>query len=200
MTRQTDEKSLYEQQEDRILAQSDAFISLLTKRGILGDHEIDNEKIRTAQKKRTQTSYGHSTGYHGDGESVDLYSYAEFDSFDNDDKYRMMDISARGSNRDGAALRYVAERLSKRLEAVKLLILVSDGQPAASGYYGTAAEEDLRGIKQEYQRKGILFIAAAIGNDKQNIERIYGDSFLDISDLTQLPTKLTNVVKRHIRV
>ncbi|MDO5123100.1 MAG: nitric oxide reductase activation protein NorD [Eubacteriales bacterium] len=146
------------------------------------------------------TVYGHSTGYHGSGESVDLYSYAEFDSFDQDDKYRMMDISARGSNRDGAALRFVAEKLSKRPEAVKLLILVSDGQPAADGYYGTAAEEDLRGIKQEYQRKGILFIAAAIGNDKQNIERIYGDSFLDISDLTQLPTKLTNVVKRHIRV
>lgn len=146
------------------------------------------------------TVYGHSTDYRGHGESVELFSYAEFDSFDQDDKYRMMDISARGSNRDGAALRFVAEKLSKRPEAVKLLILVSDGQPAADGYYGTAAEEDLRGIKQEYQRKGILFIAAAIGNDKQNIERIYGDSFLDISDLTQLPTKLTNVVKRHIRV
>lgn len=46
----------------------------------------------------------------------------------------------------------------------------------------------------------ILFVAAAIGNDKQNIERIYGDSFLDITDLNQLPTKLTGVVKRHIRV
>lgn len=45
-----------------------------------------------------------------------------------------------------------------------------------------------------------LFVAAAIGNDKQNIERIYGDSFLDITDLNQLPTKLTGVVKRHIRV
>ena len=128
------------------------------------------------------------------------HSYAEFNGFDNDDKYRLMDISARGSNRDGAALRYVAEALSKRSEAVKLLILVSDGQPADTGYYGTAAEEDLRGIKQEYQRKGILFVAAAIGNDKQNIERIYGDSFLDITDLNQLPTKLTGVVKRHIRV
>ena len=111
-----------------------------------------------------------------------------------------MDISARGSNRDGAALRYVAEQLSKRPETVKILILVSDGQPADSGYYGTAAEEDLRGIKQEYQRKSILFVAAAIGNDKQNIERIYGDSFLDITDLNQLPMKLTGVVKRHIRV
>ena len=112
----------------------------------------------------------------------------------------MMDIAARGSNRDGAALRFVAEQLSKRPEAVKILILVSDGQPADSGYGGSAAEEDLRGIKQEYQRKGILFVAAAIGDDKQNIERIYGDSFLDISDLNQLPTKLTAVVKRHVRV
>lgn len=144
--------------------------------------------------------YGHSTDYYDGKDSVELYSYAEFNGFDNDDKYRLMDISARGSNRDGAALRYVAEALSKRSEAVKLLILVSDGQPADTGYYGTAAEEDLRGIKQEYQRKGILFVAAAIGNDKQNIERIYGDSFLDITDLNQLPTKLTGVVKRHIRV
>ena len=81
-----------------------------------------------------------------------------------------------------------------------MLILVSDGQPADSGYYRTAAEEDLRGIKHEYQRKGIIFVAAAIGDDKENIERIYGDSFLDITDLNQLPAKLTAVVKRHIRV
>ena len=144
--------------------------------------------------------YGHSTDYTDVGNTVALYSYAEFDGFDHDDKYRMMDIAARGSNRDGAALRFVAEQLSKRPEAVKILILVSDGQPADSGYSGSVAEEDLRGIKQEYQRKGILFVAAAIGDDKQNIERIYGDSFMDISDLKQLPTKLTAVVKRHIRV
>ena len=109
--------------------------------------------------------YGHSTDYTDVGNTVALYSYAEFDGFDHDDKYRMMDIAARGSNRDGAALRFVAEQLSKRPEAVKILILVSDGQPADSGYGGSAAEEDLRGIKQEYQRKGILFVAAAIGDD-----------------------------------
>ena len=140
--------------------------------------------------------YGHSTSY---GNGVDLYSYAEFDSIDRDDKFRLMDISARSSNRDGAALRFVAEQLSKRPEEVRILMLLSDGQPAASGYSGTAAEEDLRGIKQEYTRKGILFIAAAIGEDKPNIERIYGDSFLDITDLNQLPMKLTAVIKRFLR-
>lgn len=139
--------------------------------------------------------YGHSTSG-----GVDLYSYAEFDAIDQDDRYRMMDISARGSNRDGAALRYVAEQLNRRQEDVKLLILVSDGQPADSGYFGTAAEEDLRGIRQEYQRKGILFVAAAIGADKENIERIYADSFLDISDLSKLPVKLAGIIKRFIRL
>ena len=139
--------------------------------------------------------YGHSTS----SGRVDLYSYAEFDAIDRDDRYRLMDISSRGSNRDGAALRYVAEQLAKRTEDVKILMLVSDGQPADSGYYGTAAEEDLRGVKQGYQRKGILFVAAAIGADKDNIERIYGDSFLDITDLNKLPVKLAGIIKRYIR-
>ena len=141
--------------------------------------------------------YGHSTGY---GIGVDLYSYAEFEAIDRDDCYRLIDISSRGSNRDGAALRYVAEQLSKRHEDIRILILISDGQPADWGYGGTAAEEDLRGIKQEYSRKKILFIAAAVGDDKDNLERIYGDSFMDITDLSKLPVKLTNVVKRYIRV
>ena len=132
--------------------------------------------------------YGHSTD-----EGVALYSYAEFDAIDRDDKYRLMDISARSNNRDGAALRYVAEQLSQRPEDIKLMILVSDGM-------GTAAEEDLRGIKQEYQRKKVLFVAAAIGSDKENIERIYGDSFLDITDLNKLPVKLAGIIKRFIRV
>ncbi|NBJ90175.1 cobaltochelatase CobT-related protein [Acutalibacter sp. 1XD8-36] len=144
--------------------------------------------------------YGHSTGSSSRGPTVELYSYAEFDAFDQDDRFRLMDVSARRNNRDGAALRFVAEQLSKRPEEVKLLILVSDGQPADCGYDGTAAEEDLRGIKQEYQRKGIAFVAAAIGDDKPSIQRIYGDSFLDITDLEQLPVKLTAMVKKHIRI
>ena len=55
-----DEKSLYDQQEERILEKSDAFIELLTKRGILGDIEIENEKIRQAQQERRKQAY-HNT-------------------------------------------------------------------------------------------------------------------------------------------
>ena len=60
MSPKPDENSLYEQQENKILQQSDAFISLLTKRGILGDHEIDNARVRNAQQKRRRTAF-HNT-------------------------------------------------------------------------------------------------------------------------------------------
>ena len=140
--------------------------------------------------------YGH-TSY---GEDVDMFAYAEFDAIDNKDAYRMMDMSARSGNRDGAALRYVAERLMTRDEETKLLILISDGQPASSGYYGTEAEADLRGIKREYTNKGVTMFSAAIGDDKENIERIYKDGFLDITDLQLLPMNLTRLISRYIKV
>ncbi|MDO4274141.1 MAG: nitric oxide reductase activation protein NorD [Eubacteriales bacterium] len=141
------------------------------------------------------TIYGHST----DDGGVALYSYAEFDSIDNTDCYRLMDMSARGGNRDGAALRYVAEHLDKHAAKRKLLILISDGQPADYGYSGTEAEADLRGIKKEYEKKGITLFAAAIGDDKENIKRIYKDGFLDITNLEDLPKHMTLLVKQYLK-
>nr|WP_300815359.1 nitric oxide reductase activation protein NorD [uncultured Acetatifactor sp.] len=138
--------------------------------------------------------YGH-TEY----DDVELYAYAEFDSIDNKDQYRLMDMSARCGNRDGAALRYVAERLMTRPEAIKLLILISDGQPAADNYYGTEAEADLRGIKKEYSAKGIQMFAAAIGSDKPNIQRIYRDGFLDITNLERLPVNLGRLIIQKVK-
>ncbi len=141
------------------------------------------------------TIYGHSTGDSG----VELYSYAEFDSIGADDCYRLMDMSARSGNRDGAALRFVAEHLVKRPEHQKLLILISDGQPADAGYYGTEAEADLRGIKKEYEKKGVILFAAAIGSDKENIKRIYKDGFLDITNLEDLPKNMALLVKQYLK-
>ena len=138
--------------------------------------------------------YGHT-----EERDVELYAYTEFDHPDKNDKFRIMDMSARSGNRDGAALRFVAERLSKRPEETKLLIIISDGQPAGYGYYGTEAEADLRGIKHEYKNKGVTMFAAAIGADKANIERIYKEGFLDITDLNKLPMNLTKLVLRYLK-
>ena len=84
-------------------------------------------------------------------------------------------------------------------EKQKLLIIISDGQPADTGYYGTEAEADLRGIKKEYSKKGIKLFAAAIGDDKENIKRIYQDGFLDITKLEDLPKNMTLLVKQYLK-
>lgn len=138
-------------------------------------------------------------GHTSYGREVHIFSYAEFDARDDNDRYRLMDMNARSDNRDGAALRYVAERLAQRSEEVKLLITISDGQPASAGYYGTEAEADLRGIKREFTNRGITIYAAAIGEDKDSIERIYGDGFLDISNLDELPANLTRLIAQRIK-
>lgn len=140
--------------------------------------------------------YGHSTS----GDLVDLYSYVEYDVFADLDRYRLADIQARRSNRDGAALRYVSRRLLERPERNKILILVSDGNPAHTNYWGEAAEDDLRAFRSEFVSCGGLLIAAAIGDDKDAIHRIYGQSFMDITDLSSFPLRLTQYLKRHIRL
>ena len=140
------------------------------------------------------TIYGHDTSCG----NVNLYSFAEFDSIDGNDKFRLMNIQDGGSNRDGCAVRFVAEKLCKRSEDCKLFIVVSDGQPADGGYYGTAAEIDLKGIRKEYTNKGITFLAAAIGDDKPAIKRCYGeDSFLDITDLKAFPVTIAKIIGKY---
>jgi hypothetical protein len=53
-------KSIYEQQESQLMSQSSAFLNMLTKRGILEDHQISDEKIRKAEKDKKRNMY-HNT-------------------------------------------------------------------------------------------------------------------------------------------
>lgn len=131
-------------------------------------------------------------------ETVYLHSLAEFDA-DYNDKYRIAGMREGGCNRDGAAIIFVGEKLARRPEKLKLLFLVSDGFPNATFYCGEKAEADLRQIKEKLEKKRITMLTAAIGEDKESIERIYKEGFLDISDLEQLPYILPKQILKYIR-
>lgn len=147
--------------------------------------------------------YGHHTdGYRHDWlaeETVYLQSCAEFE-LDEEDSYRIMQMEAYGANRDGTALIYMGEKMLKRQERQKILILISDGLPNANRYHGREAKEDLKKIKKNLKNKGVTFLAAAIGEDKAAIEEIYQEAFLNISDVERLPAvlskKLLNLIRR----
>lgn len=142
--------------------------------------------------------YGHTTCYnHSDDrhiESMLLKSFVEFDKPDKFDGQRLASISAEYNNRDGQAVKVCAEKLLTRPYKNKLFILISDGRPAANNYGGRAAEQELFELRKHYEKQGIKFIAAAIGADKDIIEKIYGQkAFLDIQNLSVLPRKLVNI-------
>lgn len=101
-------------------------------------------------------------------------------------------------NRDGMAIQIAAELLSKRPEEIKLLIIISDGQPCDFDYGGDAAKEDIQKIIKFYHKKGVDTFAAAIGDDKERIKSVYKEGYLDISDISSLPKALVKLVKKRI--
>lgn len=143
--------------------------------------------------------YGHTTHKAFDGkEVVDIYSYADFDSVDDKDHLRIMGIRTGSCNRDGAAIRFVGRKLLERQEEIKILLLISDGKPNADDYKGDAAKEDLREAKHDLEKRGIKLFSAAIGDDRELIEDIYKDGYLNISDLKKMPVKLAGLITRFI--
>lgn len=133
-------------------------------------------------------------------EQMSIFAYADYDQPDIRDRFRLMGIRARSNNRDGMALRIMAERLAASPKQTKLLISISDGQPKAmEDYTGSLAIQDMQQTLSEYERKGVKFLAAAIGQDKEVISQIYGaERFLDITDLNELPAKLVRIISRYL--
>lgn len=133
-------------------------------------------------------------------EQMSIYSYVNFDRQDPDEKYSLMSIQSRSNNRDGMALRIVSDHLLKAVQTTKLFISISDGQPKAMpDYTGDFAISDMKKTLEEYHRRGIIFLAAAIGQDKEIISDIYGsENTLDITDLKQLPARLVQIIAKYM--
>ena len=140
---------------------------------------------------------GHNTG----GGGINFYVHRDYDTMDERRKYSLADIETDNSNRDGYAIYAASELLGKRQETDKILLIISDGQPADFGYGGEAAAKDIQQIVKNANRKyGIETIAAAIGDDRDRIKKIYGSGYLDISDLSKLPKALTKIIRERLEM
>lgn len=118
-----------------------------------------------------------------------IHSYLEFEDRESD-RARILDMKTEGANRDGAALQYMAEKLKKRKEKMKLLIFFCDGLPNADNYGGQVARDDLKEVQRKLKREGITLLVAAIGRDQEEIRGIYGNSCINVDDLEELPTQI----------
>lgn len=118
----------------------------------------------------------------------------------------VVNFKARHSNRDGYSIRVVAEELKRRKEPVKMLMVLSDGQPASGGGYDSASTAatgvvDTALAVREAQAMGINVIGFYFGErDPHHLKievTMFGtDRLVVVSDLMTLPQDMAVVLKR----
>ncbi len=143
-------------------------------------------------------SYG-STNY--------MYDLADFDSVDGKDRYRICDVTPGGGNRDGMALRFCSDKLSKRKEQNNFMFVISDGLPSA---YNSRqdANNDIKGVLMDYSKKNVKYVAVGLGSDQKQIEELYTQDlsskvaakFLQCEDPKELPVTVVRVIKQLIKI
>ncbi len=141
--------------------------------------------------------YGHNTT---GTNTVNLVTFSDFAKTKND-KYRLFDIGnqIRGCNRDGYAVSLCINRLREEpQENKKILISLSDGKPNHTGYGFSQAVSEFKDLFLIAKRSKINIIGAAIGEDKDQIKKLYQNNFIDMSVLENLPKSMIKLIKKQI--
>lgn len=135
-------------------------------------------------------------GHEEQPDHMNFNIFCTFDKRSANDKYRIIKMVQGWNNRDGLAIKTGLELLAKRPEQHKLFIIASDGEPAGFGYSGISAVKDIQEAVRWGKKHGIETFAYAIGDDKPQIQKIYKDGFVDISDLNSLPRVVAKMIKK----
>lgn len=138
-------------------------------------------------------------GHNSSGKHCKIQIFTDFVSATTDhDRFSIAGMDTGGCNRDGFAIRVCADLLSRRPEDVKLMVVISDGSPADYNYQGEPARQDITATVKEFRRKGLLIYGAAIDEDRQIIEQIYGKGFLSIQNLSAMPKTMIRLIRQQI--
>lgn len=122
-----------------------------------------------------------------------ILSYAEPHEIDNGNRFRITGMKARGGTPTAAALSFMIKRMKKLPADIRLIIVITDGQSD-----NCAAVQKI--ISSALRDKTII-IAAGIGSDRKRVAQEFGEnSFMDISDLEEMPEQLVKLIKARLRV
>jgi hypothetical protein len=134
-------------------------------------------------------------GFASDGRhDVHYFRFKDFTQhFDDDAKARLAGMQGGLSTRMGAAMRHAASHLLKQPERRKLLLLVTDGEPADIDERDPQhLRHDTKKAVEELYAKGVITYCLTLDpNADQYVKRIFGENHYTIVDHVQrLPEKL----------
>ncbi|MGB7933348.1 MAG: VWA domain-containing protein [Gammaproteobacteria bacterium] len=134
-------------------------------------------------------------GFASDGRhDVQYYRFKDFNQrFDDEAKARLAGMRGGLSTRMGAAMRHAAQHLLKQPERRKLLLLVTDGEPADIDERDPQhLRHDTRKAVEELYTRGILTYCLTLDADADAyVKRIFGiNNYTIIDHVDRLPEKL----------
>jgi len=134
-------------------------------------------------------------GFASDGRhDVQYYRFKDFEQpYDDNAKARLAGMTGGLSTRMGAAMRHAGQYLSKQPQRKKLLLLVSDGEPADIDERDPRyLRDDTKKAVDELNRNGVTTYCLTLDpNADQYVSRIFGINGYTIVDHVQsLPEKL----------
>lgn len=117
------------------------------------------------------------------------------------DRIKLTSANADANNFDGYSIRYASNVLKLREENHKILIVISDGQPACNAYSsGDSGYRDTKDAILEARKDGQSVLGVAIGADVDVLQKMYGRDFIFIKtgeDLfTGIMKKFTEMVRK----
>ncbi len=122
-------------------------------------------------------------------------------SYQADSGPAIMQLRPEEDNRDGFALRVAIDKMERRSEQRKFIIVFSDGEPSAADY-------DKNGVLDTHEavllarKKSIMVFNLFIGDEalnesrQQTMKSIYGPGSIIAPDVSELPQILTPILKK----
>jgi nitric oxide reductase NorD protein len=134
-------------------------------------------------------------GFASDGRhDVQYYRFKDFNQhFDDDAKSRLAGMKGGLSTRMGAALRHAGHHLLKQPERRKLILLVTDGEPADIDERDPQhLRHDTKKAVEELYSRGVLTYCLTLDpNADEYVKRIFGsNNYTIIDNVDRLPEKL----------
>lgn len=137
-------------------------------------------------------------GYTGGWSNCTITSYSEAEKIsEQDDLYRITGMNANGGTPTCTALKYMHKQVKKLNCDISILFVITDGQSGDN--VKTATGTWLRDIVHECEHDSIMVIPVGIGAVKDTIRREFDDkNFVDITDLSLMPQKLADIIKKNL--
>jgi len=134
-------------------------------------------------------------GFASDGRhDVQYYRFKDFNQhFDDEAKARLAGMQGGLSTRMGAAMRHASQHLLKQSERKKLLLIVTDGEPADIDERDPQTlRHDTKKAVEELYSKGVLSYCLTLDPNADNyVKRIFGaNNYTIIDNVERLPEKL----------